>query len=346
MPPPPGGACEAVPRGTRRGFARNSAACVRFVCSFLVWIEVTKPVVMSPNLHSEREHPGSAALSWAGGGARPSAPGSSGTAVRPAAARRSRVARFWHQVRLGVCFVQFGATALFVAFVVAPILRRRSRGRDASELAVQRAIHRAFRFSVGFFKAARVLSVDARGLDEIARGGPCVLVANHPSLADVAILGSFLPQMDVIVNAGWTARSPFLARAIDAAGYVRNDGGRAIVDESADRLRRGRRLLVFPEGTRSPWGSFGRMHRGAAHVAIASGCPMVAVTIHCHPRMLGSGRKWHDVPERQSAYTIRVAGRFDPADYLKGAAGAPIAARRMTEDLLRLFLEEPNLADS
>ena len=258
-----------------------------------------------------------------------------------------RLARHLRQVRLGAAFVEFGLAALAVAFLVAPVVRRRAASGEEAELAVQRAIQRAYAFSTRCWIWIGLFRVDSRGLAGLAECGPCVVVANHPTLIDVVLLGSHLKQMDCIVNAGWTAKSPFLARAIDAAGFVRNDGGRAVVDQCAARLRRGRRLLVFPEGTRSPWGSFGKFHRGAAHISLASGVPIVAVSIRCRPRMLGSGRKWHDVVDhRMSDFELRIAGRLEPAAYKTSGDSTPIAARRMTEDLLEIFRQETNLADA
>jgi 1-acyl-sn-glycerol-3-phosphate acyltransferase len=256
----------------------------------------------------------------------------------------SRLRRLWRQVRLGSAFVVFGTAALSVAFVAAPIVRRRARSAEEAELAVQRAIQRGFAATVAYLKAARIVRLDSRGLAGLADIGPCIVVANHPTLMDVMLLGSHLRQMDCIVNAGWTAHSPFLARAIDAAGYVRNDGGSQIVDACADRLKRGRRLLIFPEGTRSPAGGFGRFHRGAVHIALASGKPVVAVTIRAQPRMLGSKQKWHDVADRASDFQLRIAGRLDPASYQREGVSLPIAARRMNDDLLAIYLQESDLA--
>lgn len=258
----------------------------------------------------------------------------------------SRLARLWRQVRLGSAFVVFGTAALSVAFVAAPIVRRRARSAEEAELAVQGAIRRGFAVTVAWLRATRLVRLDSRGLEALADIGPCIVVANHPTLIDVVLLGSHLRQMDCIVNAGWTAHSPFLARAIDAAGYVRNDGGSQIVDACAGRLRRGRRLLIFPEGTRSPREGFGRFHRGAVHISLESGKPIVAVTIRCKPRMLGSKRKWHDVGERDSDIRLRIAGQLDPANYQGEGVSLPIAARRMNADLLAIYLQEPDLADA
>ena len=263
------------------------------------------------------------------------------------------LARTWRQIRLGLSFAQFGLTALGVAFVAAPLLRRRARSSEAAELAVQRAIHRAYRLSVALWKAVGLIRVDATGAAGIARQGTCIVVANHPTLIDVVLMGSLLEQMDCIVNAGWTAHSPFLARAIEVAGYLPNDSGQTMVDECAQRLARGRTLLVFPEGTRSPWPrpgqegeKLGKFHRGAAHIALASGVPIVAVTIACTPRFVGSGRKWHEVPDGPSCFTLRVAARFDPKDYAAGGDSLPLQARRLTSDIRKIFLQEPSLADA
>jgi hypothetical protein len=59
-----------------------------------------------------------------------------------------------------------------------------------------------------------------------------------------------MPQADCVVkSAAW--KNPALRWVLRAAGYVRNDGGSALVD---DCVARGLWSLarVFPEGTRSP----------------------------------------------------------------------------------------------
>lgn len=247
---------------------------------------------------------------------------------------------------MGSTFVVFGAACLTVAYVLGPLRRLVARSPEEAELAVQRDIRRGHALTLWWFRIVRVLTVDASGLAGLEAAGPCIVVANHPTLIDVVLLGARLPQMDCVVNAGWTSQSPFLARAIELAGYVKNDAGQAAVDDCAARLRRGRTLLIFPEGTRSPAAGLGKFQRGAAHIALASGAPVVAVSIHGEPRVFGSGSVWHQVPDRGSRFELRIAGRLDPADYLSGGAGLPIAARRMTEDLRRILLEELHLADA
>lgn len=260
--------------------------------------------------------------------------------------RGSRAATLWRQARAGSGFVMFGAACVVVARIAGPLLKRRARSAEEGEIAVQWAVHRGLALTAACFRFARALTMDSRGLAGLEGIGPCVLVANHPTLIDIVLLGAHLPQMDCVVNAGWTMQSRFMAPAIALAGYVKNDAGQAAVDDCAARIRRGRKLLIFPEGTRSPKDGLGKFQRGAAHIALASGAPMVAVAIHCTPRVFGSGTLWHQVPDRTPHYELRIAGRLDPADYLSGGASLPIAARRMTEDLRKILLQELHLADA
>ena len=53
---------------------------------------------------------------------------------------------------------------------------------------------------------------------------------------------------------------------------------RYIMDEGTRRLQDGRRVLIFPEGTRTPIGQKGSYARSGANMAIAAGVPVVPVS--------------------------------------------------------------------
>lgn len=91
-----------------------------------------------------------------------------------------------------------------------------------------------------------------------------------------------------------------------------------------ERLRAGRTVVLFPEGTRSPRRALHPFHRGAAHVALRAGVPLEPVAISCIPGMLGKGQPWWDVPERPGQFTIRV---LDPIDPRATGAAEPSEAR-------------------
>ena len=159
------------------------------------------------------------------------------------------------------------------------------------------------------------------------------------TLIDAVAILSKMPHTDCITKQANT-RNPFLRGVIRAAGYIPNAGGQAIVDTCAERLRRGRSLVLFPEGTRSPLGELGPFQRGAAHIALASGCPLLPVVVTCEPQTLMRGQKWYEVPDRPFEYTLRVADPISVRPYLEaidGGLSRGLAARRLTAELRETF---------
>jgi 1-acyl-sn-glycerol-3-phosphate acyltransferase len=125
----------------------------------------------------------------------------------------------------------------------------------------------------------------------------------------------------------------FLRGLIRAAGYVRNDAGASIVRECAERLSRGRSLVVFPEGTRSPAGDLGPFQRGVARIAMEAGCDLLPVAITCEPPTLRKGQKWYDLPERPFHATVRVLEPVSSDPARSSGESVSVAARRLTAEL-------------
>ncbi len=248
----------------------------------------------------------------------------------PSPARISRV------LRTALAWAAFGVLCAALGLVVLPLVRRLPRGSAAADLRAQRALQRAARLYLGLAAALGVLRLRIDGGERLRAGGPRLVVANHPTLLDAVALISLAPQLDCIVNAA-RVEHPFLSRLAAAAGYIRNDGGPAVVAEATRRLRAGRSLLVFPEGTRSPRGGLGRFQRGAAHMALASGYDLLPVVIACDPPTLAKGERWYEVPGRRFELWLRVGEPLSPRPLLEGGLAPPLAARRLTAELREVF---------
>jgi len=245
----------------------------------------------------------------------------------------SRADRGWRALRTGLAFVSFGVGAL----VVAALVRLFARGPAARrQVQTQRIVHRAFQFFAWWMARLGLLRVSWVDVERLRRSGPCLFIANHPTLIDVVLLLARVPQADCIVKTA-ARRNPLMHSIVSAAGYLANDEGDALVDACAGRLAEGRSVVLFPEGTRSPGGGLGRFQRGAAHIALKSGCPIVPIVITCRPPTLLKGQRWHDVPDRRAEYVLRVVGPIDPARYLNAETPLPVAARRLTADLQTLY---------
>lgn len=229
-------------------------------------------------------------------------------------------------------FAVFGIGALFVAGIAFPIVAWRQRG-EARHLLAQRLIHRCFRAFERLGNVLHLFEVRDSGVERLRSGGVLV-VANHPTILDVVFLGARMPQADCIVKLGaW--RNPFLRGIVSVAGYVANADGPAVVEACTTRLRAGRSVIVFPEGTRSPVGGLRDFRRGAARVALQSQCLVVPVTIRCDPPSLAKGQRWWGIQARRMVFTLDVGAPFHPSDWigLEGKTSTPRAARQLTSAL-------------
>lgn len=248
-----------------------------------------------------------------------------------------KISRAWRIVGTGISFSVFGILGLLLAATAFPLTRIAVRDRVAREFYNQKLIHWNFRLFVRLMVAVGVLEVTVRNGDEMARPGQLV-IANHPSLIDIVLLVSLMPQADCVVKKeAWS--NPFMRGAISATGYLPNDAGDKLVDACVERLRAGRSLVLFPEGTRSPKGSIGPFRRGFAHVALESGATLRTVVIRCEPPTLMRGQPWYDVPDRRVQMTVDCGETVDPRKLAEGAPTRGVAARRIAAALRDFYGE-------
>jgi 1-acyl-sn-glycerol-3-phosphate acyltransferase len=248
------------------------------------------------------------------------------------------LSRWWRVARTGAAFAVFGLGGAILPAVVFPVVRWQSRDANTAELRAQYLVHLTFRAFVRVMAALGLIEVEVRGAERLIEPGGLVVVANHPTLIDVVILGSLVPQLDCVVKKeAWS--NPFMRGVVKATGYVANDLGEDVLDASAARLSRGRALLLFPEGTRSPMGGLGTFRRGAAHVALRSERPILPVVIRCDPPGLMRGQRWFDVPDRSMQFRIEVGEPMEPGPLRESSEPRGAAARRLT-GALRDFYEK------
>ena len=88
-------------------------------------------------------------------------------------------------------------------------------------------------------------------------------------------------------------KNPFLSLLIKAFGafpVVRGKGDMAVIDQSVEKLKKGKNLVIFPEGTRSKDGKGGRGKTGVALIAARSNVDVVPVGV-CFEGDLGFRKK-------------------------------------------------------
>ncbi len=132
--------------------------------------------------------------------------------------------------------------------------------------------------------AAAGVDLEVEGQENLWRSRPAVFLFNHQSQLDVAILAALLRRDFTAVAKKELSRDPAFAAMgwlADVAYVDRSDAvaARAALGPAVEALRSGKSLVIAPEGTRSPTPKLLPFKKGAFHLALQAGVPMVPVVI-------------------------------------------------------------------
>ena len=157
-----------------------------------------------------------------------------------------------------------GAATCLLALVMGP---------ERAWLQVRLAWGRGAAFLVG-------TQLDIEGAENLQR--PAVFVSNHESLIDVVLLPAILPRTVKFLAKKELRRIPLWGWGFAATGAILIDrqdprGAVASIREALKTLPRGWSVMVFPEGTRSLDGQMRPFKKGAFHMAMQAGLPVVPI---------------------------------------------------------------------
>ena len=163
------------------------------------------------------------------------------------------------------------AVGIFL-FVCAPFVRNREN---------------FFHINVGIWATflLRVLcgvTLDVQGLDNVSEDQNYIIVSNHRSYTDILVGNAAIP-----IQFRWLAKKslfkiPVIGWAMYFAGYIPVVRERAVsashsLQRTAELLRSGTSVWIFPEGTRTPGKVLGNLKRGAFRLARETGLPLLPV---------------------------------------------------------------------
>jgi 1-acyl-sn-glycerol-3-phosphate acyltransferase len=133
------------------------------------------------------------------------------------------------------------------------------------------------------------IKVDFRGLEKIPRGG-LIIASKHQSVWETFALLPYVDDPTFILKRelmwiplfGWCL---WKAQMIPVNRGARGPALAAMTERAKTEVRRGRQIIIFPEGTRRPAGAEPRYKFGVAHLYAETGVP-------CVPVALNSGLFW------------------------------------------------------
>jgi len=186
----------------------------------------------------------------------------------------------------------------------------------------------------GVWVAARGLfRIRFEGVEHVPRTGPAVITPNHVSFMD-----PILVTIPVRRALHYMALEPFfrvrglgtLMRWARAFPIQEGEPDNLAVRRALRVLRQGEALVIFPEGGRSPDGQLQPFRPGAFRLALATGAPVVPVTI------VGAFEAWP--AGRRLPRPGRIAITYHAP--LDGSALPPDADRKARPELLMALARE------
>ena len=158
-----------------------------------------------------------------------------------------------------------------------------------SALTRYRLISNYARMMVWLVKVVCGIRYEVRGLENLPKE-PCIVLCKHQSAWETLALQVIFPPQAWVLKRE-LLRIPFFGWALALTSPIaidRSDGKGAmkqLLKQGKERLAQGFYVVIFPEGTRVPYGQRGKYKIGGAMLAASSGVPVVPVAHN-------AGRLW------------------------------------------------------
>jgi 1-acyl-sn-glycerol-3-phosphate acyltransferase len=170
-------------------------------------------------------------------------------------------------------------------------------------------------FSCGLLKIAGI-KLTTNGVENVPKGKPVIFVANHCSHLDIGVLCRIAPVNLHFIGKKELIWIPVVGWYMFIAGHImidRSNKRKALesLKKAAIKIKNGKSVAMYPEGTRSKTGEMGKFKKGAFHLAIDAGVSIVPVHIQ------GTHEIWPSKVNKitPGPVTVHVGKPIDSSNY-------------------------------
>lgn len=176
--------------------------------------------------------------------------------------------------------------------------------------------------------ATALFRIRVRGRQWVPREGGVLVLANHQSHFDAALIGVACDRrLNYLARDSLFAFTPFrwLIESLDAIPIDREGLGLSGLKETLRRLKNGELVLIFPEGTRTRDGEVAPLKPGFSALAKRAGVPLLPVAIE------GAYQAWPRRHRLPGISTIHI--QF--GEPLRAAAAGELDERQLVAEIER-----------
>ena len=127
-----------------------------------------------------------------------------------------------------------------------------------------------------------LFDLKVKGVQNVPRKGGVLIVANHQSYLDPMLVGVRLPRATSFLAKSELFNNRFtrwILSKLCAFSVRQGEGDIGAVREAIRRLKEGRALVIFPEGSRTQTGELDAVQPGVGLIARKAGVPVVPCII-------------------------------------------------------------------
>jgi 1-acyl-sn-glycerol-3-phosphate acyltransferase len=206
---------------------------------------------------------------------------------------------------------------------------------------IRRLVSAFFRLFLSMMYFMRIVEFEAPEREFFFFLKSKIIVANHPSLLDIVMIISLIPNADVIVS-GYLTKTIIggVVKRLYILNSLKFDEMIAACKES---LAKGNCLVIFPEGTRTRRNQKMRLKKGAARVSLLTGTDIVVAYMGGTDKY-GLGKKdpyFAFNHTEKYIYRITLQKIISPGQY--EGMETQRAVRRLNAQILELFQNPVNL---
>jgi 1-acyl-sn-glycerol-3-phosphate acyltransferase len=232
-------------------------------------------------------------------------------------------------------FIIFSFSSLIIGISILPVMRLVLHPQERFQKYGRHFMSVVLKLFVFIMHSLGIVDLEPDNRENYRHLSSKIIVANHPSLLDVVMLISLIPNADCIVNANlnhgilrWVIRQLYIP------------GSREIEDifrDCTESLRQGNCLIIFPEGTRTPRVGKVILKKGAARVALSTGNSIVPVHIGGTDKFgLGKKDPWTGFnPRERYVFRLSMGAEINPEKYRHRPA--PAAAKSITREMANVL---------